>query len=65
MFNIGDRISYDNGIDECLQGEVVDFMGDDDRLIHGYFVILDSGEYIQIRPENLKWCRLDDSVLIP
>ena len=60
-FSIGDRIKYisENGAGTYILGEIVDIWNNTLEIITGYFVTLDSGEYIYIQPNSLKWQRLE------
>ena len=65
-FNIGDRVKYEDlDIDgKCLQGEIVDIAKNSRDMITSYFAVLDSGLYVQFKPHNLKWSKLEEPVLI-
>ena len=61
-FTIGDRVIYEGeDIDgEYLKGEIVDISKNSRDMITSYFVILDSGLYVQFKPHNLKWSKIDE-----
>lgn len=61
-FNIGDRIRYnsENGNGSFLRGEIVDIWKNNKDAITGYFATLDSGVFVQIQPDNLRWCKIKD-----
>jgi hypothetical protein len=63
VLHIGDRVIYEDG-GEPLKGEIVDIWKNNQERITGYFVILDSGIYVQFLPDNLKWSELEEPVLI-
>ena len=66
-FNIGDRVKY-KGEDvdgEYLQGEIVDIAKNSRNRITSYFTVLDSGLYIQFKPYNLNWIKLDEPSPVP
>ncbi|MBN2075375.1 MAG: hypothetical protein JW762_07480 [Dehalococcoidales bacterium] len=63
VLHIGDRVIYEDG-GEPLTGEIVDIWKNNQERITGYFVILDSGIYVQFLPDNLKWSKLEEPVLI-
>jgi len=60
-FNIGDRIKYrsENGNGNFLKGVIVDIWRNNTDTITGYFATLDSGVFVHIQPDNLKWCKLE------
>ena len=64
-FNISDRVIYEgediNG--EYLQGEIVDIAKNDRDMITSYFAVLTAGLYVQFRPHNLMWKKMDKSRL--
>ena len=66
-FNIGDRVVYEGeDIDgEYLQGEIIDIAKNSRDMITSYFVVLDSGLYVQFKPHNLKWVKLNETSLVP
>ena len=61
-FTIGDRVIYEGeDIDgEYLKGEIVDISKNSRDMITSYFVVLDSGLYVQFKPHNLKWSKIDE-----
>ncbi|MFC1947501.1 hypothetical protein ACFLXY_06240 [Chloroflexota bacterium] len=64
-FDIGDRIIYE-GEDvkgEYLQGEIIDIAKNNRDMITSYFAVLNSGLYVQFRPHNLMWTKLDKPLL--
>ena len=64
-FDIGDRIIYE-GEDikgEYLQGEIIDIGKNSRDMITSYFALLNSGLYVQFRPHNLMWTKLEKSLL--
>ena len=54
-FNIGDVIKYEDGNGKYLLGEIVDIWKNSSKIVTGYFAILDSGQFIHILPDNIKW----------
>lgn len=64
-FEIGDRIIYEGeDIDgEYLQGEIVDIAKNDRDMITSYFAVVNSGLYVQFRPHNLMWTKMDTSLV--
>ena len=66
-FNIGDRVIYEgedvNG--EYLQGVIVDIAKNSRDMITSYFAVLDAGLYVQFKPHNLRWTKLDESSPFP
>jgi len=60
-FNVGERVMYkDSDINgKCLRGEIVDIW-ENNRIkkIH-YFVILDSGIYVQFASHNSHWSKIE------
>ena len=64
-FNIGDRIIYEgedvNG--EYLQGEIIDIAKNSRDIITSYFAVLTAGLYVQFRPHNLMWAKLEKPLL--
>lgn len=63
---IGDRVIYDekDKDGECIIGEIVDIWKKTGNTITNYFVILDSGIYVQFTPHNMKWCKVDELALV-
>lgn len=61
-FDIGDRVIYEGeDIDgEYLQGKIVDIAKNSRGIITSYFAVLDSGLYVQFKPHNLRWTKLDE-----
>jgi hypothetical protein len=61
-FNIGDRIKYtsENGNGSFLKGEIVDIWKNNKDAIIGYFATLDSGIFVHIQPDSLKWCKIEE-----
>ena len=61
-FNIGDRVIFEGeDIDgEYLQGEIIDIAKNSRDIITSYFVVLDSGLYVQFKPHNLRWTKIDE-----
>lgn len=61
-FDIGDRVIYEGeDIDgEYLQGEIADIAKNSRDIITSYFVVLDSGLYVQFKPHNLRWSKIDE-----
>ena len=61
-FNIGDKVKYEGeDIDGVyLQGEIVDIAKNGRDMITSYFAVLDSGLYVQFKPHNLKWRKLEE-----
>ena len=59
---IGDRVEYKGEtIDgKCPQGKIIDIFKNKRDFITGYAVRLDAGMYVQFKPTNLKWRKLDD-----
>ena len=59
---IGDRVEYKsepiNG--EPLKGEIVVVEKNSRDFITNYFVWLDEGTYVQFKPLNLYWHKLDE-----
>ena len=66
-FNIGDRVLYEGeDIDGAyLQGEIIDVAKNSSDMITSYFVVLDSGLYVQFKPYNLKWVKQNETALVP
>ena len=66
-FSIGDRVEYKGeDIDgEYLKGEIVDVAKNSRNKITSYFTVLDSGLYIQFKPYNLNWIKLDEPSPVP
>ena len=66
-YNIGDRIIYKgediNG--EYLEGEIVDVAKNSRDIITSYFAVLDSGLYVQFKPHNLNWSKIDRPTQVP
>jgi hypothetical protein len=65
-FDIGDRVIY-KGEDiegEYLQGVIVDIAKNSRDIITSYFAELDSGLYVQFRPHNYNWSKLDEPSLV-
>ena len=60
-FTIGDRVIYrgENVNGEYLQGAIVDVAKSSSDMITSYFVVLDSGLYIQFKPHNSRWSKID------
>jgi len=65
-FNIGDRVIYEGeDIDGTyLQGEIVDIAKNSRDIITSYFAVLDSGLYVQFKPHNLRWSKIEESNLV-
>ena len=61
-FEIGDRVIYEGeDIDgEYLQGKIVDVAKNSRDIITSYFAVLDSGLYVQFKPHNLRWSKIDE-----
>ena len=61
-FNIGDRVIYEGEVidGEYLKGEIVDIAKNSRGIIISYFAELDSGLYVQFKPHNLRWSKLDE-----
>ncbi len=60
-FSIGDRIKYNgNGNGGFLKGEIVDIWKSNKNTITGYFATLDSGVFVHIQPDSLKWRKLEE-----
>lgn len=61
-FNVGDRIKYNSefGNGSFLRGEIVDIWRNNKDIITGYFATLDSGVFVHIQPDNLKWCKIKE-----
>ena len=59
--NVGDLIIYadkdKNGA--CIKGEIVDIWKNNSKEITDYFVVLDSGRYVTVKPNYPDWCQLD------
>lgn len=59
--NVGDLIIYAdkdrNGV--CIKGEIVDIWKNKRKEITDYFVVLDSGQYVTVKPNYPNWCQLD------
>lgn len=66
-YNIGDRVIYKGeDIDgEYLKGEIVDIAKNSRDIITSYFAVLDSGLYVQFKPHNLNWSKIDESAQVP
>lgn len=66
-FKVGDRVIYEgDDIDGVyLQGEIVDIAKNSRDMITSYFAVLDSGLYVQFKPHNLKWRKLDETSPVP
>ena len=66
-FNIGDRVKYkgEDVYGEYLQGEIIDVAKNSENRITSYFTVLDSGLYIQFKPYNLNWIKLDEPSPVP
>jgi hypothetical protein len=66
-YNIGDRVIYKgediNG--EYLKGEIVDIAKNSRDIITSYFAVLDSGLYVQFKPHNLNWSKIDKPTQVP
>jgi hypothetical protein len=62
---IGDLIIYADKErqGECIKGEIVDIWTNNGNEITDYFVVLDSGQYITVKPHYPNWCRLDTRFL--
>ena len=62
---IGDLIIYKdehtNG--ECEKGEIVDIWRNHRKEITDYFVSLDSGLYVHVKPNYPNWSKVDDRFL--
>ena len=55
-FSIGDAVKYEDGDGKYLLGEIVDVWNNsNEKRITGYFVILDSGEFVHVQPDNNHW----------
>jgi hypothetical protein len=65
-FNIGDRVIYEGeDIDGVyLQGKIVDIAKNSRDIITSYFAVLDSGLYVQFKPHNLRWSKIEESNLV-
>ncbi|HEY94622.1 MAG TPA: hypothetical protein G4O15_06745 [Dehalococcoidia bacterium] len=66
-FDVGDQVIYeDKGIDgERIKGVIIDIWKNNRKKITNYFVMLDSGIYVQITSHNLKWNKVEAPALIP
>ena len=62
--NIGDRIVYTDRDGAQLNGEVVDIFKNNSKEITDYFVELDSGQYVNEKPNYPNWFKRDKLVLI-
>jgi energy-converting hydrogenase Eha subunit B len=62
-FKIGDRVKYEGeDIDGTyLQGEIVDIAKNSRDIITSYFAVLESGLYVQFKPHNLSWRKIDET----
>ena len=62
---IGDMIIYvDEEKDgECVKGEIVDIWRNRNKDITDYFVALDSGLYVHVKPNYPNWSKVDDRFL--
>jgi hypothetical protein len=60
-FDIGDRVIYEGeDIDGTyLQGKIVNVAKNSRDIITSYFAVLDSGLYVQFKPHNLRWSKMD------
>ena len=65
---IGDRITYEPEFreGECVQGRIIAVAENRVAMVTTYLAQLISGEYVQIKPDNLNRCKLDkpDSELL-
>jgi len=59
---VGDRVEFKGEqIDgEYLQGEIVVVEKNRWDMITSYFVILDTGMYVQFKPHNLNWLKVEE-----
>ena len=62
---IGDLIIYKNEDKngECEKGEIVDIWKNRHNEITDYFVALDSGLYVHVKPNYPNWSKVDDRFL--
>jgi hypothetical protein len=66
-FDIGDRVIYEveDSDGKCLEGEIVDIAKNSEDKVTSYFAVTDRGLYVQFKPNNLRWFKLDEPSFIP
>jgi len=62
VFNIGDKIIYEDVYGDSFKGLIIDIWTNDDEEVTGYFAVTNSGLYVHFKPSNLEWCRLEEAV---
>lgn len=62
-FSIGDKIIYQDVYGDSFKALIIDIWTDGNGETTGYFSVTNSGLYIHLKPSNLEWCHLDESVV--